>query len=170
MSDADATTLQAILDRQEIVDTLLRYASAIDAKDYPTLRGTLADDVVAQYGAAADPISGADTLTKWIEEMGADRLWQHHLLAVYHVDIDGDEARTLTYHTSRSAGEADPDEVLEIVARYRDVVRRVDGTWKIADKRMELCWMETRHFSQIAASDAERAQADEARAKATSDG
>ena len=32
--------------------------------------------------------------------MTKDKAWQHHKLTVYHVDIDGDEARALTYHTS----------------------------------------------------------------------
>ena len=161
----DEKALQAVIDRAEVVDVLLRYASSIDYKDYPALRSTLADDVVAQYGPA-DPIEGGDTLVAWIEEMGEDRLWQHHLLNVYHVDVDGDEARALVYHTSHSAAQNEPDDVLVIIARYKDKLRRVDGSWRIADKRMELCWMETRHFSQSEASEAEKVQAKAARERA----
>ena len=161
----DERALQAVIDRLQVEDVILKYASSIDFKDYPALRSTLADDVVAQYGPAT-PIEGGDTLVSWIEEMGADRLWQHHLLNVYHVDVDGDVARALVYHTSHSASESEPDDVLVIVARYKDTLRRVDGSWKIADKRMELCWMETRHFSQSEASDAEKIQAKTARERA----
>ncbi len=74
--------------------------------------------------------------------------YQHHLLNVYEVEIDGDEARTYTYHTSHQVDEATPDTVYVIVARYRDVLRRVDGRWLIADKRMEVGWMERREYSQ----------------------
>ncbi len=42
----------------------------------------------------------------------------------------------------------DPDTVIVIVARYRDVLRRGGGTWKIADKRMEIGWIEQRHAPQ----------------------
>jgi hypothetical protein len=163
----DEKALQAMSDRLQVEDVILRYASSIDFKDYPTLRGTLADDVVAQYGPA-EPIKGGDTLAAWIEEMGEDRLWQHHLLNVYHVDVDGDEARALVYHTSHSASVTEPDDVLVIVARYKDTLRRIDGSWRIADKRMELCWMETRHFSQSEASEAEKIQAKAARERAES--
>jgi len=161
----DEKALQALVDRQQVVDVILKYASSIDFKDYPALRSVMADDVVAQYGPA-EPIRGADTLVAWIEQMGADRLWQHHLLNVYSVDLDGDEATALVYHTSHSAAVSEPDDVLVIVARYRDRLRRDDGVWKLADKRMELCWMETRHFSQSQASEAEKQQAMGARERA----
>ena len=84
--------------------------------------------------------------------------YQHHLLNVYEVEIDGDEARTYTYHTSHQVDEATPDTVYVIVARYRDVLRRVDGRWLIADKRMEVGWMERREYSQAAAVAAEAEQ------------
>jgi hypothetical protein len=31
------------------------------------------------------------------------------------------------------------------VARYYDQLRRVDGSWKIASKEMQVGWRETRH-------------------------
>ena len=52
------------------------------------------DDVVAQY-AGAPEIHGADELVAWIREMSPTTKYQHHLLNVYEVEIDGDEARTL---------------------------------------------------------------------------
>ena len=83
-------TLQELVDRQQIVDTLYRCASTIDSKDYP-LRALFADGAVAQY-AGEEPLHGADTIVSWIDQMTLDRSWQHHLLSVYHVDIEGDEA------------------------------------------------------------------------------
>jgi len=140
----DTSALQQLVDRQQIVDTLYRYGSSVDAKDYPTLRATFIDDAVAQYGTAPE-MHGADTIVKWIAETTLDRAWQHHLLSVYHVDIDGDDARTLTYLMAHQTTVADPDTVMVIVARYRDVLRRLDGGWKIAEKRLDMGWMEHRH-------------------------
>jgi 3-phenylpropionate/cinnamic acid dioxygenase small subunit len=136
-----------LVDRQQIADTLYRYASSIDDKDYVTLRSLMVDDAVGKYGDAP-AIEGADAIVKWIDEATQDRAWQHHKLTVYHVDIDGDEARALTYHTSHQTTMDDPDTVIVIVARYRDVLRCEDGTWKIADKRMEIGWIEQRHAPQ----------------------
>ena len=131
-------TLQELVDRQQILDTLYRYASTIDSKDYPRLlRALFADDAVAQY-AGGEPLHGADTIVSWIDQMTLDRSWQHHLLSVYHVDIEGDEARTLTYHTSHQLTDSDPDTVIEIVGTYRDTLRKLDGAWKIVDKVFEV--------------------------------
>ena len=79
------------LDRADATDTLYRYCSTIDRRDMVGLRATMADDIRARYGNA-DWIEGADDLVKWIDSASADTLWQHHLISVYHVDIDGDRA------------------------------------------------------------------------------
>jgi ketosteroid isomerase-like protein len=164
----DEGALERLLDRQAIEETLYRYASTIDLKDYATLRTVFVDDVVAQY-AGAPEIHGADALVAWIEEMSVDQAFQHHLINVYHVDIDGDVARTYTYHTSHQVKASDPDTDLLIVGRYRDVLHRVDGSWKIAEKRMEVGWMEERHFSQSAAGEREAADNLAAQERARSD-
>jgi len=161
----DERVLQELVDRQKIVDTLYRYASSIDVKDYPTLRATFVDDAVGQY-AGAEPIHGADNIVKWIDEMTVTRSWQHHMLNVYHVDIDGDQARAVTYHTSHQTDVSDPDKVLVIVARYYDTLRRVDGSWRIADKRMDVGWIEERHFPQAAMAAQGAEERDSARQRA----
>ena len=46
----------------------------------------------------------------------------------------------------------DESAVTLIVARYRDKLRRVGGTWKITEKIMEPGWMEQRRLPQPDAS------------------
>lgn len=140
----DESAVQRLIDKDAIIDTLYRYASNIDTKNYPELRKVFADDAVGTYGGAA-PIHGGDAIVAWIDEATKERSWQHHLLSVYHVDFTGpDEAKTLTYHTSHQTSVGEPDTVILIVARYHDTLRRIDGTWKIVDKVMETGWMERR--------------------------
>ena len=138
---ADLTPdLQRLIDRQEIVDLLLRYASTIDAKDYVALRATFAEDIRGQYGEDTI-VHGADNLLAWIDSMTATATWQHHMLNVYHVDFVSDtEATTLTYHTSHQTTSDAPHKCRKIVARYYDTVRKVDGRWVIADKYMQVGW------------------------------
>ena len=130
-------------DREQIEETLYRYASSIDAGDHERLRTLLADDARAKYGAR-DWLEGADAVVAFIRDKGADVGWQHHLLSVYHVDVEGDEAAALTYHTSYQIARDRPDEAAVIVARYHDRLMRVDGRWLIREKRMEIGWRETR--------------------------
>ena len=135
------TAIRALRDRSDITDVLYRYASTIDRFDLDGLRGLLADDVWAQYGNA-DPVAGGDALASWIAEAIATVVWQHHLLSVYHVDVDGDRAAALVYHTSHQVFEDDPDTAKLIVGRYHSVLRREPGGWRISRLVLEILWAE----------------------------
>jgi ketosteroid isomerase-like protein len=136
--------LRRLIDRQQVSDVLYRYASSVDYKDFATLRSLFTDDAHGVYTTVAD-LTGADEIVKWIDEMTAGKSWQHHKLTVYHIDFTGpDEVSTLTYHTSHQTDAGDESAVTLIVARYRDKLRRVGGTWKITEKIMEPGWMEQR--------------------------
>jgi 3-phenylpropionate/cinnamic acid dioxygenase small subunit len=136
-------TLRAIQNRLEITDVLYRYASTIDKFDLDGLRGTLADDVWAQYGNA-DPVVGGDALVAWIAEMTAPVIWQHHLLSVYHVEVDGDDANALVYHTSHQLFEDEPESAKVLVGRCHNELRREAGSWKISKLVLELLWGEAK--------------------------
>lgn len=130
-------------DREQVEETLYRYASTIDTGDHERLRSLLTDDARAKYGAR-DWLDGADAIVGFIRDKGVDVGWQHHLLSVYHVDVDRDEAVALTYHTSYQIMRDRPEEAAMIVARYHDRLVRRDGRWLIREKQMEIGWRETR--------------------------
>jgi ketosteroid isomerase-like protein len=127
----------------EVTDVLYRYASCIDRRDIEGVRATLADDLWAQYGNA-EPVAGGDAVAKWIDEATSDCVWQHHLLSVYHVDVDGDRAAALVYHTSHQMFAAAPDTAHVLVGRYHTALRRETGGWKISRLVFEILWGERR--------------------------
>ncbi len=133
--------LRAIQDRLDITDVLYRYASTIDRFDWDGLRSTLADDLVGQYGNA-DPVEGGAAVAAWISEFCADVVWQHHFLSVYHVEIDGDHASALVYHTSHQLFGAEPDSPKVLVGRYTNELRREADGWKISKLLLEILWAE----------------------------
>ncbi len=133
----------AVLDRTAITDTLYRYASCIDRRDIDGLRAVLADDLWAQYGNAP-PVEGGAAVAAWIDEMTQDCVWQHHFLSVYHVDVDGDRARALVYHTSHQLFAGDPDTVHVLVGRYHDELERSANGWTISKLVFEILWGERR--------------------------
>jgi hypothetical protein len=138
-----STAEQLLQDRMDVADAIYRYASTIDTKDHDGLRAVLADDLWAQYGNA-DPVSGGDVLAKWIAEATDPMLWQHHLLSVYHTDIEGDTARALTYHTSYQLPKDDPEHVLLLVGRYHQELRRGATGWQLTRIVFEILWGERR--------------------------
>jgi len=136
-------TLRSIQDRIEITDVLYRYASTIDKFDLEGLRATLADDLYAQYGNA-EPVRGGDAVAGWIAEAIASVIWQHHLLSVYSVEVDGDHAKALVYHTSHQVFEAEPGSAKLLVGRYHNELRREADGWKISRLVLELLWGESK--------------------------
>ena len=148
MSTTDATVagrsdISLLKDRTDICEVLYRYSSAIDSFDYDALRDTLADDIWAQYGNS-EPVTGGDALVKWIAGATASVIWQHHLLNVYHVDLDGDRASTIAYLTSYQVFKEDPGAAVVLVARYHDELRRESRGWRISRRVMEVLWGESR--------------------------
>jgi len=139
----DSARLQALEDRTDIAEVLYRYSSAVDSFDTDGLRSTLADDIHAQYGNG-DPVDGGDKLVEWISGATATIIWQHHLLNVYHINIDGDQAKTLSYLTSYQVFKENPDAAIILVARYHDELRRTPDGWKISDRVMEVLWGESK--------------------------
>jgi ketosteroid isomerase-like protein len=133
--------IRALQGRTEITDVLYRYASTIDRFDLDGLRSVLADDLWAQYGNA-DPVLGGDAVAAWIGEAIANVVWQHHLLSVYHVEIDGDRAGALVYHTSHQVFEDDPETAKLIVGRYDCELRRERDGWRISRLVLEILWAE----------------------------
>jgi hypothetical protein len=135
--------VRALQDRVDITDVLYRYASTIDRFDHDGLRAVLADDLWAQYGNA-EPVAGGDAVARWIGEATANVVWQHHLLSVYHVDVDGDRARALVYHTSHQVFEDEPDTAKLLVGRYHNELRREPDGWKISRLVLEILWGEAK--------------------------
>lgn len=135
--------LAALQDRLDVADTIYRYASTIDRRDIAGLRQVLADDMVAQYGNA-EPMAGGDAVAAWIDSATVDTIWQHHLLSVYHTDIDGDRAKALVYHTSYQCFKDDPDSVRVLVARYHNGLVRTATGWRISNLLFEILWSERR--------------------------
>jgi ketosteroid isomerase-like protein len=141
---ADSAARAVVLDRFAITDTLYRYASATDRFDYEDgVRSVLADDIVAQYGNA-EPLHGADAVIDFFNKATAGCVMQHHFLSVYHVDVDGDHAEALVYHTSHQLFDRPPGIVHVLVGRYRNELRRTEEGWKISRLVLELCWGERR--------------------------
>lgn len=139
----NADALQLLQDRLDVADTIYRYASCIDTWNSKGLRAVLADDLWAQYGNS-EPVIGGDKVAEWIASATTDLVWQHHLLSVYHTEIDGDTATALTYHTSYQLPKDDPTTVVVLVARYHLQLRRGINGWQISRLVFEILWGERR--------------------------
>jgi len=120
--------LRELLDRQEIMDCLLRYTRGVDRLDLDLVRSAFHPDARDCHG----PISGnaAEFLDWWLPAQPRREATQHYLMN-HTVEIDGDVAHAETYYLTviKEVGMVDAS---LYGGRYADRLERRDGEWKIA--------------------------------------
>lgn len=150
----DEANLQRLVDRLDIQDTLTTYAASIDDGDFDTLRTVFADDASALYDKDSGLLRGGDEIVAWVKHATADLDWQHHMISVYGVEIDGDEAKALVYLLSHQTVVGVPNQTRMMTSKYRNQLRRVDGRWRISKLDLRVGWYEQRDFPQAVSSQA----------------
>jgi hypothetical protein len=121
-------SLAHLVDRQEILDCLQRYARGLDRLDEPLIRSAFHADAMDQHG----PVNGSvdDFLAYWLPMQAAREVSQHHITN-HTVEIHGDVAHAETYFLYFGKQFGDP--VMRVSGgRYVDRFERRDGCWRIA--------------------------------------
>lgn len=133
--------VQTLLDRAEIHDVLVRYAEAIDQRDFDALRSCFTPDVVPEYvGIDLEP--GADAVVEYIRTGIEDFASSVHLVGNVVVE-DGDgtivsQSRAIAYLVRPGA-----DGELRMFVRgvrYDDEWVRADGRLLISRRRHQAEW------------------------------
>ena len=145
----DEATLQRLVDRLDIQDALTTYAAAIDAGDFATLRSVFTEDATALYDKDSGQLRGGDNIVAWVKDATADLDWQHHMISIYGVDIDGDHATAPIYLLSHQTVVGSPHQTRMMTSKYRNKLRRDhDGRWRLSDLDLEVGWFEERDYKQ----------------------
>ncbi len=97
------------VDREEIVAVLVRYARAIDNRDWALLRTCFTDDVSADYGDIGR-WQGVDDLTAFMVDAHAGMGPTQHLLSNFIVEVSGDRADCVTYVHAVTGFASHPDD------------------------------------------------------------
>jgi hypothetical protein len=134
--------LQALLDRQDILDCLTRFARGMDRFDRDLFLSAFHDDATI----AAGPFVGAPAeCWDWAVPMHrATQVLHHHALLNHSADIAGDVAHAETYYQfiarnhpfEKGAGET----VMLAGGRYIDRLERRGGVWRIALRTNLIEW------------------------------
>jgi hypothetical protein len=126
---ADLTAqVRQLVDRADLQDLVLRYATACDNKDIGAWREIFAADARATYGND-EPLVGADDIIAWLTEATRPTVWGHHFTNPYSVDVRGDQAAVLTYLLSHQVFEADLDAATMMTSRYQLQCIRTPSGW-----------------------------------------
>ena len=121
------------VDREEIVALLIRYARAIDTKNWKLLRSCFTDEATTDYGEIGS-WRGAGDLVMFMEDAHAGMGPTQHLLSNFQIEVHGDQASSLTYVHAVTVLASHPDDWIDTIGTYEDSLRRgVDG-WRIGHR------------------------------------
>jgi hypothetical protein len=128
--------LEQLLQRQDILDCLLRFSRGMDRFDCELFLSAFHADAII---AAGPFVGGPAELYAWaagLHEQGQSST--HHDLLNHSCDIDGDVAHSETYYLFVGRNRDDSNWIAG--GRYIDRLERRDGLWKIALRTNAVEW------------------------------
>ncbi len=124
------STLDALLDRQAVIEVVADFCHMIDEYDIDGLAAVFTPDCFTDYGPArGGPITGRGAVLARIAAGQAEFRRTQHQIGQSRVHLDGDEAHVTTYVTATH--EDWSGEVTRVHLRYVDGLRRTDDGWRI---------------------------------------
>jgi SnoaL-like domain len=137
-----ADRLQALLDRQDIHDCLLRFCRGIDRFDRDLFLSAFHEDAEIAAGPFVGNAAGCWDWAQPMHETG--QVLTQHLLLNHHVETNGEQAHSECYYQFVGRNHPFEDGGAETVmlagGRYLDRLERRDGTWKIAFRTNVIEW------------------------------
>lgn len=131
----DAAALQELVDRRDILDTVVGLFVATDQRDWSGVESCLAEqvtlDMTSLAGGEPFQLAGAQVADQW--RTGLEAIDQvHHQVGNFHVDIRGDEADVschgVAYHYRRITS---PERTRTFVGSYDVHLIRTASDWRI---------------------------------------
>ncbi len=124
-------------DRDDVVDLLVRYATAIDTRDWTLFRTCFTPDCRTDYGAIG-AWTGIDALTDFMERTHAPMGQTLHRITNPVVAVDGDAGSSRSYVQMVVAVARDSTLPFQAYGLYDDELRRTADGWRIASRRFTM--------------------------------
>ena len=127
-------------DAAAVIDVCVRYARALDRRDWALLESCFDEDVVVEY-AGVEPITGVAEVVAVCRRALEPLDVSQHLLGNHHVEIDGDRAHSECYlHAQHVRSALAPADKYVVAGTYVDTLHRRDTGWRIGRRRLEVAW------------------------------
>ena len=126
-----------IADEHAIAAVLVRYATAIDRRDWALLRTVFTDDFTGDYDGFGTWASG-DAVTAFMEQAHATLGPSLHRISNVAVQTDGDAATAQSYVSALLLPFVAGGEVHTADGTYADRFHRTADGWQLADRRFTM--------------------------------
>ncbi|MEZ5501160.1 MAG: nuclear transport factor 2 family protein [Halioglobus sp.] len=131
--------LQALIDKQEIMDLLHSYCNAADRHDHDKMRQLYHDDAIDDHGAFFHGL--AMEFIDTLPTIQAPMLILHHNVTTVNIALDGDYAEGEVYVLAFHQVQTDDQPVdLLIGGRYFDKYEKRKGVWKFSYRAVVADW------------------------------
>lgn len=130
-------------ERRAIVDTLIRYCTAIDTGAWTLLGEVFLPNARVDYRGAGGPVlSGAET-AGWLEENLARFTILQHYVSNVRVTQEGDEVRSSAYVHAVHGYEDDDGKTrfFDLGGEYRDRLVETSAGWRISERVLSTKWL-----------------------------
>ena len=133
--------LQELSDRIEIQDLIVRYAHAIDERNWDALDDIFTEDAQIDYTDLGGQKGSLTETKKFLAEALPKFSAFQHLSTTSRIDLDGDTARSKTILFNPMVMEhAGEQRVFFIGLWYQDEIVRTSNGWRIKFRREEKSW------------------------------
>ena len=142
--EARETSVQKILDRQAISDTVIRYATGIDMRDWEAYRSCFTDEVeidFTSWGGGEPSTMRGDDWTAGVRAGLSGFSATQHISTNHVITIDGDEATCVSYMQAQHyLPNAEGDNTLTLGGYYTNTLVRADDGWRIRRCQLTVTW------------------------------
>lgn len=162
--DNENARLQLLLDRAEISDVQLRYATGLDSRDWKLFRSCFTDEIetdfTSVFGGAARKVS-ADRWTDAARRSLSGLAATQHMITNHVITVAGDEATCIAYVQARHFLPNDSgDSMQTMFGYYTNRFVRTSAGWKIRACKLTLWWQTgNRHIFTLATARLKEAEA-----------
>ena len=134
-------SLQALSDRAEIGDLLVREAGAMDRRDWESWQSCFSENASIDYSENDGAVGSPAEVRAWLASvLGRFHSYQH-LSSNLEIELEDDFARVRTMQYIAVKMEAsDGVRVVFSGIWFRDEVTRTSDGWKISKRHEELAW------------------------------
>jgi 3-phenylpropionate/cinnamic acid dioxygenase small subunit len=123
-------------DRQDIADLMVRYATAVDRRDWRLFRTVFTEDCQLDYDLLGS-FEGIDAFTDFVEKFHAPLGHTLHRMTNQTISVEGDRAEARTYGDLWLMS-ADNKSGANAIGFYDDEINRTHDGWRIARRRFTM--------------------------------
>ena len=122
------------VDKEQIAEVLIRYATGIDSKDWPLLRSCWTDEIDVDYQQLGR-FTSADALTDVMRQLHENMGPTYHRMSNIVIAIDGDRATARSYvQAVLMLQPNDSTNWVDALGHYDDVFVRTPDGWRISER------------------------------------